>query len=159
MPMYPQRPTPRSRRVPLVLAVAFLAVAVLGVGGALAWLLLPGQSATPAPLTAKGVLVLGHGQFIWETTTCSGHEQSADLEMGTQVTVTSSTGAVLALGSIDNSTPIMAADKKTATGCKLSFTVNGVARGRGPYGIQFGTRAPVHVNEGELQAITVSIGV
>lgn len=143
-----------------MIAVAFLAVAVLGAGGVLAWLLLPGGPAAQ-PLTAKGVLVLGHGQFVWNPTppTCSGHERSADLGMDTQVTVTSSTGAVLALGSIDNSAPIMAADKTTATGCRLSFTVNGVARGRGPYGIQFGTRAPVHVNEGELQAITVSIGV
>lgn len=39
MPMYPQRPTPRSRRVPLVIAVVFLIVAVLGVAGALTWAL------------------------------------------------------------------------------------------------------------------------
>lgn len=162
MPIYPAvvQP-PERRRAPFVIAIVFLVVAVLGAGGALAWLLLPNGPAAQ-PLTARGVVVLGLGQFIWDSNpspTCSGHERSADLGTGAQVTVTSSTGAVLALGSIGGGTPILSADKKTAEGCRLPFAVDGVPRGRGPYGVQFAARPPIHVNEDGLQTITLSIGV
>lgn len=162
----PQRPTPRPPSPPargprwgLIIGVAVLVAVVLAGAGTAALAVLYHPSS--GTITARGTLTLGSGKFVWDskpTPNCSGYQDAADLGPGTQVTVTSSAGVVLALGSINDTLPIVDAQKK-AKGCQLSFVVAGVPRGRGPYGIQFAGRPPLRVDEAGLATVSLSIGV
>lgn len=139
-----------------------LTASILLAGAALIWVV-TSYGATPALTTvaARGMLTLGSGEFVWDAgppASCSGYKSSADLGRGTQVTVTSAAGVVLALGSINDSTPILDKDNK-GKGCMLAFAVLGIPRGRGPYGVQLGHRDPLHFNEADLPNISIGIGV
>lgn len=170
---YPATPPPARGRRALIVLVAVLAVATVAGITAVAVLLLtrddraaPGGTAGgKGTTTVAGELVLRTGQFSFQGATkppCKGWDKFADVDRGTQVTVTDAAGKVLATGALEQGVTgglVTLSDSKTrkADTCTFKFQVPGVQRGAGPYGVEVAKRGVTHVDEGQLGAVRLSM--
>lgn len=77
-----------------------------------------------------------------------------DIQEGTEVVIYSADGKKLALGELDAGKP----DKDEEGLCLFDFDVPDVPSGKGPYGVEVGSRGQVSFKEGESDSIVISLG-
>lgn len=160
-----QPATPRRRTGLIIGAVAGVLVLVVGTGVTIHLLTRPDATtpaaapASAAAFTANGSLLLKRGEFSWNSAadpTCQGLNTFSDLRGGTQVVVTDAGGKKLAVGVLAKGTAggfVTDSDgTQRAMSCSLPFSVPGIPRGVGPYGVQVGQRGVQTYDETRLDA-------
>lgn len=179
-PLTPQRlMPPRRRRSPsTVVTVLLTAVAVLGFTGAAlvftgvlpprpagtsggattpaATTGAPAAPAVPSTFTVVGSLSLTKltGITVIDATHCTGKGGYDDIGEGAQVVVTDAAGTVVGVGKLDAGHP-----GGHVSGCEFDFTVPGVPRGKGFYGIEISHRGVLRYAEDRmLQRLYLELG-
>jgi hypothetical protein len=147
-------PRPRRNLVPILiaaLAVAVAAVIILGVlltagGGSDET---PGGATDSFTLTGSFALTDGATEYV-DQGECAGDGGYDDIAEGTQVTVYSSTGEVLATGSLGTSV--------YAGGvCEFEITVKSVPSGHDFYQVEVSHRGKIAVSDKEARAGATSL--
>lgn len=140
--------TPARRRRWLGPALAVAALLAITIGGYLVW-----RQFNPAALTITGTVEISDESLTFDGQRCRGDGGFSDMREGTQVTVTSSGGDIIALGSLQTG---------TARGygtCIWRFTVDDVPTGQGFYGIEVSQRGVLRFAEADLtRPITLGVG-
>lgn len=110
------------------------------------------SSSAPASRTVTGTLTLNDADgFTWSSETgCVGDGGYDDIHGGTQVVITDSAGATVALGKLDQGKLDGTIKGQTADQCKFTFAVPGVPTGKGFYGVEVGKRGRVQYPEQQL---------
>jgi hypothetical protein len=154
--------TPPRRRMPrwqLALLAAIVALVLAGVA-TLVVLLVGGRTAS-GTMTVSGSVELKADQFVWETgnpATCAGTGGYSDLHGGADVSIANAAGSTVAVGRFQTGTPRgLDASHTNAEWCSLWFTISGVPRGVGPYGLWVTHRGPNRYTEAELTR-TLTLG-
>jgi len=150
---------PRRRRTGLVVLLLILGVLVVAGGTAAAVLAFVGKPAGsgPATFTVTGQLILrdSPGVLNLDDVHCKGMNGYEDVDGGTEVTVQDNTGAVIAVGVLEQGKMIGSGLTRQ---CGFDFTVTGVPAGKGIYGVGVGHRGVQHFNEADLHG-TVRLGL
>lgn len=167
----PGPPAPGSRAG--LIAVLVLGVLVLMAATGLGVWIFTRPDTTAAPATSPsappsvdvaGTVVLKQGQFTWNSVgdpTCQGWKGFEDIQGGASVTITDAGGKALLVGSLGRGTAQGITTESDgmhrAGSCELPFIVSGVPGGVGPYGVEVSHRGVVHVNEGQLGSVQLSL--
>jgi len=158
-------PKPKSKAVPILIAVIILLV--LAAGGLIYALTqrpsdkTPAKttvvSAAPATFQVSGTLTLAEGQFITtdDIGGCRGQGGFDDLALGAAVTITDASGAVVAVSQLSG---MNAGDGMQGT-CELAFSVPNIPAGKGFYGVEVSHRGAVKYEEAKLKAGPVELTV
>lgn len=156
----PEAPAPPRRPswvVPLLVAVALI---VLAAAGVTTWALTrtpdapttPPASAAGGTFAARGTLRLADGIGpAWPLgESCSGRGGYADIREGAQVTVTDSTGAVVALSELSDGVVTDNPELQGSKVCEFAFSLRDVPAGRGIYGVEVSHRGAVRFQEVDM---------
>jgi hypothetical protein len=107
----------------------------------------------PATLTVQGTLELHDTNLFLAGSGCAGQGGYSDIASGAAVTITNATGAMVALGRLED--PQLASLGE----CTFSFSVPDVPAGDGFYGVEVSHRGSVKYAEADLASpLTLTLG-
>lgn len=147
------RPPASNNRGLLIVIAALLGLLVLGIGAVAVWYFFDGKGpveavkdvAGPQTYRITGTFTLADRYSGGGGGGCSGDGGFRDISQGTQVTVTDSAGATVALG-------LLGAGRIENGTCVFPFEVDGVPAGKDFYGIEVSHRGAVKYLEDEVKS-------
>lgn len=119
---------------PILAVISVLLIAAIGVG---VWLIV-----RPSYFKMTGTITLTNDRNSYSFNECHGTGGYSDIREGAPVTVYSSKGEIVGLGSLASSVPFEEFDE-----CLLSFTIEKVKAGEGPYQYEVSHRGRLTVTE------------
>jgi len=152
----PPTPAPSKRPTALLVAIGIIVALVVSLAVTIFVLIqkdtpTTGEAAvTPSATTAATFIGGGYlelaGTFVpaGDGESCRGSGGYSDIAAGSSVTITDSSGKVVALGQLEDGRPGLPGT------CALHFRVEGIPRGSGFYGVEVSHRGKVQVRESEL---------